>query len=142
MSINADRGFPIGPDDVQDAGLDVPANAWTGRRIAAPTSLAWVTLTDLGSWINWNPDVTGMDVDGDLEPGLRRSKRFMLAFIEDPQGGPLPIHTTAPLRARQSSLGVEKPTGQGGHRILPRFLTNPTKPLFRSRFFGRIGRPV
>lgn len=39
--------------------------------IPVPRDLAWSVLTDLTRWVDWNPDVTKMEVKGPVAPGTR-----------------------------------------------------------------------
>lgn len=46
-----------------------PVLAAAQRGISASPELVWSVLTDLEHWVDWNPDVTEMQVGGPVSPG-------------------------------------------------------------------------
>ena len=54
-----------------EANEKAPVSAGADRLIFAPRGLVWGVLTDLNRWVEWNPDVTSMEVFGPLSPGTR-----------------------------------------------------------------------
>jgi uncharacterized protein YndB with AHSA1/START domain len=52
-----------------DINRKAPVKADAETLIAAPLSLVWTILTDLESWVEWNPGVTGMDLRGPTTRG-------------------------------------------------------------------------
>jgi hypothetical protein len=52
-----------------DINRDAPATASAEAFIRAPLNGVWSTLTNIGEWNRWNPDVRYVDMRGPLAPG-------------------------------------------------------------------------
>lgn len=48
---------------------DAPARSRAETTTAAPPETTWQVLADIGSWSDWNPDVTSVRLEGPLAPG-------------------------------------------------------------------------
>jgi uncharacterized protein YndB with AHSA1/START domain len=46
-----------------------PIRSMAETTIVAPINRVWKILTDFNTWPDWNPEVTSVAVDGELEPG-------------------------------------------------------------------------
>jgi len=124
-----------------EANEKAPVSAGADRLIFAPRGLVWGVLTDLNRWVEWNPDVTSMEVFGPLSPGTRfkwkaggASIVSTVQEVEEEErivwtGRTMGIRAIHTWRLDQEEKGVRVRTEESFDGLVARLLAGPLRKM-------------